>query len=111
LLALFFGAVICLCLNLKSEGMASRFLTSNFMRLLGRLSYAIYLFNFPLRAVIRDTFYGPSKFMMVFGSQLPGQFIFYVMATSVTIVAAWVSWHLWEMPFLRLKRFFPMPEK
>ena len=109
-LALFFAAILCLSLNLKPTGIPSRVLTSQFMRLLGRLSYAIYLFNFPLRAVIRDTAYGPSKFLIMFGSQMPGQLIFYAMAMTITIFAAWVSWHVWEMPFLRLKRFFPMPK-
>jgi peptidoglycan/LPS O-acetylase OafA/YrhL len=41
------------------------------------------------------------------GSQLPGQMLFLVVATTASMVMALLSWYCWEEPFLRLKRLFP----
>jgi peptidoglycan/LPS O-acetylase OafA/YrhL len=109
LLAIFFGSVLCLSLRLKPRSFPNQLLNSTFMRQMGRYSYALYLCNFPIRALIRDGVYGPSRFLTVFGSQMPGQLVFYGLAMSGSVIVAWLSWHLYEVHFLRLKRFFPMP--
>jgi peptidoglycan/LPS O-acetylase OafA/YrhL len=67
----------------------------------------MYLFHMPLRAVLRDRLYGPSRFPTLFGSELPGQLLFYAASIAITLAAAMASWHLYEKHFLKLKRFFP----
>jgi len=73
---------------------------------LGTYSYALYLFHYPILGLIRDLAYGPSRFPRVLGSPLPGQLAFYAAATLPALGLAWLSWHLYERPFLKLKRFF-----
>ena len=108
-LALCFAAVTLLAATAEPTTLTARFLSWPPLRNLGRYSYALYLFHFPIRAVIRDTFYGPSKFLTLGPSQLPGQFLFYALCMSISYVFAWLSWHLFERHFLKLKRFVPMP--
>ena len=108
-LAICFGAVVLLAATAQPASVTTRALSWYPLRQLGRFSYALYLFHFPIRALIRDTVYGPSRFLMIGPSQLPGQFIFYAISMSISFVLAWLSWHLFEKHFLALKRFAPMP--
>jgi peptidoglycan/LPS O-acetylase OafA/YrhL len=62
--------------------------------MLGKYSYALYLCHLPLRALIRDIFYGPLRaagsskptflFTKLLGSQIPGQLLYYVMASAIS---------------------------
>lgn len=74
---------------------------------LGTLSYGLYLTHLPLRRAVMQ-FYGPDDFPTLLGSQLPGQLVFYAVAAAPAIGFAWLLWHLYERPFLRLKKWFPM---
>ncbi len=84
-------------------------LLSPVLRAFGRYSYAIYLFHLPVRGIIRDFVYGPQDFHLLLGSPLPGQMVFYLLTTAATFGAAFVSWHLFEVHFLKLKRFAVPP--
>lgn len=117
--AVFFAAILVLTLTAPSESAVGRFFTWRFMRTLGQYSYAMYLFHLPIRALIRDRIFGPTaeglapriRFPRVLGSEIPGQLIFYVVATAATLALAWLSWHCFEKHFLKLKRFFPAQRK
>jgi peptidoglycan/LPS O-acetylase OafA/YrhL len=85
----------------------ARVFESKPLRTLGKYSYALYLLNMPLRAVIRDLVYPTSKFVTFHGARTPGQLLFYLLAFPVVFSGAWLSWHLYEKHFLALKRFFP----
>ena len=84
----------------------SRAFANPVLRVLGKYSYALYLFHNPMRALVRDLVYGPESFATFLGSKMPGQFLFYVLSFAVTLPVAWLSWHLFEKHFLTLKRFF-----
>jgi peptidoglycan/LPS O-acetylase OafA/YrhL len=101
-IGLLFGSILVMTLTAKRTGI----LQSSALMTVGKYSYALYLFHLPIRAVIRDQFYGPDKFLTVFGSTLPGQLLFYAVATSIAFAAAWLSWHVYEQQFLKLKRYF-----
>lgn len=97
-----------------------RFFTSIPMAQLGKFSYAIYLAHLPLRALIRDLFFAPVgerytgamfHFPQIAGSEIPGQLLFYIPATIASFLAGWLSWHLYEKHFLKLKKFFVVPPK
>jgi peptidoglycan/LPS O-acetylase OafA/YrhL len=65
------------------------------LRAFGKYSYAIYVFHtFVLSLILplRDT-WGLPIFTLVF--------------IALSFSAGWLSWHLYEKYFLRLKRFFP----
>jgi peptidoglycan/LPS O-acetylase OafA/YrhL len=105
-LALGFGSLLVIILTSSHTHIINRLLNKGPLIALGKYSYALYLFHLPIRAVIRDKVYGPEQFLTIMGSSLPGQLIFYVMATFAAFVAAWISWHLFENRFLNLKRYF-----
>jgi peptidoglycan/LPS O-acetylase OafA/YrhL len=89
------------------------FFGSAFLRTFGKYSYGLYLIHLPLRALIRDRIYGSSDrpawihYPRLFGSELPGQMLFYLVAGGASLAGAWLSFHLFEKQFLKLKRFFP----
>jgi peptidoglycan/LPS O-acetylase OafA/YrhL len=107
LLAVAFGSLVVLTLAGGSNGRLAAVLSASFLRTFGKYSYALYLFHVPVRRVIRDNFYGPAQFPIWAGSQLPGQLLFYVVATAPALLLAWISWNLLEKRALALKRFFP----
>jgi len=110
LLALFFAALLTLTLGLEPMSQGGRLLGAAWLRALGRYSYALYLFHLPVRGVLRDLVYGPAQFPSLLGSQLPGQLLFYGLASTITFALAWLSWQLYEQPFLRLKTHFPLAQ-
>jgi peptidoglycan/LPS O-acetylase OafA/YrhL len=105
LLTALFAALLVLALAARPGSALFTFFTHPFMRMLGKYSYAIYLFHLPLRALLRDTVYGPERFPVLFGSKIPGQLLFYAVATLLTLAVAMASWHLFEKHFLKLKRY------
>lgn len=108
LLALFFGATLVVALTSKPASVTERVLSSRILGFFGRYSYALYVFHHPLlwfKPALIGGFTG--VIAPVLGSQLPGYLLWLVVATTVSIALALVSWHLIENPFLSLKRFFP----
>jgi peptidoglycan/LPS O-acetylase OafA/YrhL len=106
-LAVSFAAALVVAAGGPRGSWLRSLLRSRFLTTFGVFSYALYLFHYPIQAVLRDTVFRPVFFPTLFGSPMPGQLLFYVVATVPALAAAWVSWHLYEEPWLRLKRFFP----
>jgi peptidoglycan/LPS O-acetylase OafA/YrhL len=92
--------------SLLMGSLGGRLMSSGFLRFFGKYSYAIYLFHLPVRAVIRDSWFGDAQFRTLPGSPYLWQGVFYLVATLAVIPLALLSWHLWEKHFLRLKRYF-----
>ena len=113
--ALGFASIMLLATRSRPDSRWRAFWSSRFMTTFGKYSYGLYLFHIPLRALVRDRIFGPEgtparwHFPLVQGSELPAQILFTVVTIPLVLAAAWVSYHLWEKPFLRLKRFFPTP--
>jgi peptidoglycan/LPS O-acetylase OafA/YrhL len=109
-LAVFFGSFLVIALEAAPRQVIRRALLHPFLRAMGTYSYALYLLHLPVRGLIRDHLFGPEAFPTVLGSQLPGQLIFYLVAAVPCIALAWVSWHVFEKHFLKMKaRFAPAP--
>lgn len=75
---------------------ASQLMFSNVaLRALGKFSYAIYVFHvllLPFVLPLRDPL---------------GLVLFTAVFVALSFIAGWLSWHLYEKYFLRLKRYFP----
>ena len=108
LLAALFASMLPIAIALPAGNIAERFLSSRLMRLFGRYSYAMYLFHQPVRTLLRERVLSPERWPRLFGSLLPSQLVFYVIALVLTTAVAAVSWACFERHFLNLKRFFPV---
>lgn len=87
------------------------FLSTPFMRFLGKYSYAMYIFHFPLAWFLENAGFGVNRYPAIAGSHIPGVIVFSVMTAGLTALAALISWNLFEKHFLRLKRYFPRAEE
>lgn len=109
LLAVISGAALLLAACATPASGLGRVLGSRAMRTLGKYSYALYLFNLPVYTALHRLF----KFdawrpvWVGYASRLPAQLATYAIGGAVLFTAAWVSWHVYESQFLKLKRFFP----
>lgn len=83
------------------------------LRLVGKVSYGIYVYHaaimIPLSLVWQKWHWGPFSWPLV------RQLAFLVATFTLTLSAAWLSWHLYEKRFVRLKHRFatsaPPPPK
>lgn len=87
------------------------FLRTPFMRFLGKYSYAMYIFHFPLAWFLENAGLGVNRYPTIAGSHIPGVIAFSLMTAGLTVIAALISWNLFEKHFLRLKKYFPRAEE
>lgn len=103
------GLALALCLRAKSvwHGVVC----STPLLVLGQYSYGLYVFHQPVMLLLRDLGLQADTVPHLFGSQVPGVLVYGVVAALLSMACALVSWHLWEVPFLRLKRFLRYDRK
>jgi peptidoglycan/LPS O-acetylase OafA/YrhL len=77
----------------KAEAFFNRLLTTKFLVFLGKYSYGIYVYH----AIL---------YVLVFNANTKDP-VHFVYLSIMTIGISVISYHVLEMPFLRLKRFFP----
>lgn len=99
LIALFFTMLLIQCL----ESERNAFLIHPLMKTFGKFSYAMYLFHIPISGVLKAFWIRGGHGL----DTLWAQGLFYVLATSLTVTAAFLSWNLLERHCLALKRLFP----
>jgi peptidoglycan/LPS O-acetylase OafA/YrhL len=106
LIALTGGAMLVGAIAMPGQHWWPRLLSAAWLRAFGKYSYALYLFHLPVSRVVRAFVLAPDQFAS-FGSVWVGQALFYVAAGVPSFALAWVSWHLFEGPILKLKSRFP----
>ena len=74
------------------------------LRMIGKYSYAMYIFHEPLNNFAGRPLVAALKINV--SQSIFWSATYIVIMTAVTFVLAWVSWHVLEKPFLNLKRFF-----
>lgn len=107
LFALTGAMLIARALQWSAGQPVKRVLTSRLVVAFGKYSYALYMIHMPLRAAFRDMVMPYANFPRLFGSALPGHVIFYLVTGGLSFGAAFLSYHLYEKHFLKLKRLFP----
>jgi peptidoglycan/LPS O-acetylase OafA/YrhL len=88
---------------LLREGPARRLCSLAPLAWLGRISYGFYIFHILLQPLF--DLIGQHVTHTTSGSFY--QLVRFVVGLPITIAVAWLSFHLFELPFLRLKRRFP----
>jgi peptidoglycan/LPS O-acetylase OafA/YrhL len=74
---------------------------------IGKYSYCLYLVHLPVMWTMKYAVFDPVAAPRLFGSAMPAQALFWVIAFAPAFAIAWLSWRYFEQPILRLKRFFP----
>lgn len=110
LLALLSGGILVIGVTSPAQSAAGRLLAHRFLRLLGRYSYALYVFHHPIM-LYAGLVFGAASFPRLAGSQVPGQLVFTAVTASISLAAAALSWHLYESQFLKLKGLFSSDAK
>jgi peptidoglycan/LPS O-acetylase OafA/YrhL len=95
--------VITLAIPSGTPGLVVRVFMNRVLRFLGKYSYALYMFQLPVRGVLTLLFFTE---MRMTSSPYLSQALLYVAATGATVVAAVASWHLLEKHMLALKDRF-----
>ena len=105
MLAIMFGSLLAVAIGSRSDSLVARAFQSRTLTVFGKYSYAAYLIHFPLNILIRDLLFDPQTGSTVM-SRVGMQFAFYIASGCTTLMFAWVSWHVMEKHFLKLKDFF-----
>ncbi len=102
--AVFYGSLLVFALCSTTSRLA-HLLKSSFLRFYGRYSYALYVIHVPAMSVLRHFGVYPDR-LSVGGSELAGQLLYVAIVVPIITLLAWLSWHLFEKHFLKLKRHF-----
>ncbi len=98
--ALFTLGLIGIFITHPPENLFRRFFSNPVLTFLGKYSYSMYLFHMTAALILLDVFWH---------SELRGWKPFFLYPLSVyivTIVIAWLTWHLLEKHILGLKKYF-----
>jgi peptidoglycan/LPS O-acetylase OafA/YrhL len=106
LLAGLFGATIVLVLAAPASSRTARVFGGPSLTFLGKYSYGLYVFHFALEPTFRHYLSINLLTDRVFHHYWPARLTYMLLATGISIAAAWLSWHLYEKQFLKLKRYF-----
>jgi len=109
-LAIGFAALIAIGLTAQRQSLVRRTLSSVPLVVVGRYSYALYVFHHPVIWFLKTWGLQVGLVPTVFRSQLPGLILFGAIAATLSFVCALLSWRFIEAPMLRLKTFLgPAP--
>lgn len=100
------AAVIYLLVSSARRGVVDGLLWSSALRLTGKISYGLYLYNAVLREPLWLAF-PPESIATALGiTQALSNCIWIVVFMSISWMVAWISWYGFELHFLKLKSFF-----
>jgi peptidoglycan/LPS O-acetylase OafA/YrhL len=106
LFAVGFGAFLVLSSTAPAGSLLARVMGGRVLRFFGKYSYALYVYNRLLMLPVKRL--APADRLSAWlGAPLLGSLAHTAIGIGVTVVVAWLSWHLYEKHFLKLKRYFP----
>jgi peptidoglycan/LPS O-acetylase OafA/YrhL len=106
LFAVFFTSVMILAISAHPRSLARRALEWGPLMSVGRYSFAMYVLHlFCLRPFSR--IFPIDRLNHFLHSPNLALLAFALLAAIATYILAWLSWHLYEQNFLKLKRLFP----
>jgi peptidoglycan/LPS O-acetylase OafA/YrhL len=106
LVALATASLIAVAMTSSGDSWLPKALRSRLLVTMGMYSYGLYVFHQIILLTLRDRGFGTALFPTVWGSEIVGLLAFTVVGMAASALIAYASWHLYELPFLRLKRFF-----
>ena len=102
LYALLFGAMLVFALTAAPASIPGRLWNSLLLRFFGKYSYGLCVFHYLLFPIF-DQYLPAAELGSRLGSVLLGRAAFIALATGASLFLAFLSWHLYEKHFLKLK--------
>jgi peptidoglycan/LPS O-acetylase OafA/YrhL len=102
IIAVFFGSVVTLSFGEKL--LINRFLDNKFLKFFGKYSYGMYVFHFPIFWLLRTPLF--DFFFDLNVNYFMSKTITSVFVLILTKSFSLISYHLLELPFLKLKKYF-----
>jgi len=103
IIAIFFASLVALMLD--PLGIVSRLFAASWLRFFGRYSYGLYVLHTVLPAFYLTALVGWAAHWPV--SQTMQHLLAAILQFAIALGAAVLSFHFYETPFLRLKKYFP----
>jgi peptidoglycan/LPS O-acetylase OafA/YrhL len=101
--ALACGGMVALALVWNGRDRAhTRFFRQGWLMWMGKVSFALYLFNYPIYTMVHGN-HGMSLASRLHLGAASAQMFYLVIGNALLFAAVWVSWHLLESPALKLK--------
>ncbi len=100
-LAVFFAGLVALAVDAGNADRLRRLWENRGLRVIGEYSYGIYVFH-PLLLAATIAWLAPSAYLPPFLAKP----VVALWLLGISLVVAWLSYHLYEKHFLRLKRYF-----
>ena len=100
-----FAAVLVLALRATPGSLARSFWYSRILTFFGTYSYGLYVFH-PVLEPALARLYTPESLALRLGSPVAGRLLAMALSGAASLVIAYLSFHLYERPFLRWKRRF-----
>ncbi len=107
LIAVAAGAMLVSAISRPADSLWPRMLSAGWLRAFGKYSYCLYLIHAPVMRAVREYVFNPQEYETFGIAPWSAQVLFYGAATAPAFALAWLSWHLFEAPILRLKARFP----
>ncbi len=105
--AVFFAALLVMVVTAENSAWYIQVFDSSLLCWLGKYSYGIYVFNGPVYRFLAQHFGGEEYIMPIYmGSQIPFVVYFGILTAFLSCALAYLSYHVMEKHFLKLKRFF-----
>jgi peptidoglycan/LPS O-acetylase OafA/YrhL len=101
------GALIATAVQGTTFDWLQRALCAAPLLFFGKYSYGLYVVHQPIMVGLAEYGLQVDVIPSLHGSALPGVLAFGFASVALCIAAALVTWHVWEAPFLSLKRHLP----
>ena len=98
------GAAGLIADALRPQSTSARLFSAGWLRFFGKYSYGLYVFHLSIGAFVGDVINSPLHARGI--PQSVGNIVGGLLATVLSIVVSMASYHLYEVHFLGLKRFF-----
>ena len=107
LLALIASAILVMALDARrAHSRLRRVLRTSTLRFFGKYSYGMYVVHLPVVVVFEALGFTIARIASGNGTRIPAAIVFTLSALAATTFIAFVSWHLYEKHFLKLKTRF-----
>jgi peptidoglycan/LPS O-acetylase OafA/YrhL len=111
-IAVFYGAMLILAITAAPASWTGRLFHLAPLRSLGRYSYGLYVYH-PVLIVLVGRSLATSRLVPLGLAPSAALWLRFAAIVALSFGTAWLSWHLYEKPFLGLKKYFayqPPPE-